>query len=221
MDTAVDPLVAVAIHDAKNALQSLDTQLAEAERQSNKNAASADFSGARATVARVARQLTELLTLYRAQGGQLRLAIDDHDLNNFIDDLLTELGPLPDGIALKVERDAADSLGAWAFDAYLVKLALLDTLRNALRHARSSVTLSLQAIATGGICFAVVDDGPGFPELVLIGAAIQSGNQDDGGTGLGLTFARLIAAHHITPTGRCGRVELANQSGAILRIYLP
>lgn len=214
----MDTLVAAAIHDAKNALQSLDTQLAEGERQSNKNAASADFSTARATVARVARQLTELLTLYRAQGGQLRLSIDDHDLNNFIDDLLTELGPLPDGITLKVERDAADSLGVWAFDAYLVKLALLDTLRNALRHARSNVTLSLQAVATGGICFAIADDGPGFPELVLIGAAIQSGTES---TGLGLTFARLIAAHHITPTGHCGRVELANHSGATLRIFLP
>jgi signal transduction histidine kinase len=217
MDAPLDPLVAAAIHDAKNALLALGTQLAEAERRP----ASTDFSSARASVARIASQLTELLTLYRAQGGQLRLAIDDHDLADFIDDLVSELGPVPDGMVLDIDRGAAATLGAWAFDAYLVKLALLDALRNALRHARSRVTLSLSVPATGGICFSVADDGTGFPELVLSGAVVQSNNREDGGTGLGLTFARLIAARHATPTGRHGYVELANNPGASLRLFLP
>ena len=217
MDAPIDSLVAAAIHDAKNALLALGTQLADAERRP----ASTDFSTARANVARIANQLTELLTLYRAQGGQLRLAIDDHDLADFIDDLVAELGPLPDGIALNIDRGAATTLGAWAFDAYLVKLALLDALRNALRHARTRVTLSLNVPATGGICFSVSDDGTGFPELILIGAVVQSGNHGSGGTGLGLTFARLIAERHATPAGRHGRVELTNDPGANLRIFLP
>ena len=118
----MDALVASAIHDAKNALLALDTRLAEAERRP----ASADFQAARNTVARIAAQLTELLTLYRAGNGQLRLTINDHDLNDFIDDLLAELGPPPAGIEIAIDRAAADTLGAWAFDAYLVKLALLN-----------------------------------------------------------------------------------------------
>lgn len=214
MDAPLDPLVAAAIHDAKNALLALGTQLADAERRP----ATADFSSARASVARIASQLTELLTLYRAQGGQLRLAIDDHDLADFIDDLVSELGPVPKRITLDIDRGAAATLGVWAFDAYLVKLALLDALRNALRHARTRVTLSLNVPATGGICFSVSDDGAGFPELVLIGAVVQSGNE---GTGLGLTFARLIAERHATPAGRHGQVALANNPGASLRIFLP
>jgi signal transduction histidine kinase len=148
----------------------------------------------------------------------LRLAIDDHDLADFMDDLVSELGPLPAGITLTVDPAAAEQIDAWAFDAYLVKLALLDALRNALRHARTHVMLGLQAEPAGGICFTVADDGPGFPELVLSGAATQSGSE---GTGLGISFARLIAERHATPAGRHGRVELANHSGAILRIHLP
>jgi signal transduction histidine kinase len=217
MDAPLDPLVAAAIHDAKNALLALGTQLAEAERRP----ASTDFSSARTNVTRIANQLTELLTLYRAQGGQLRLAIDDHDLADFIDDLVSELGPVPDGIALDIDRSAAATLGAWAFDAYLVKLALLDALRNALRHARTRITLSLGVPATGGICFSVADDGVGFPELILSGTVVQSGNQGSGGTGLGLTFTRLIAERHATPSGRHGRVELTNDPGANLKIFLP
>ena len=210
----MDALVAATIHDAKNALMALDMQLAEAECRP----ASADFSTMRGSITRIAGQLTELLTLYRAEGGQLRLAIDDHDLADFIDDLVTELGPLPAGITLAVDRAAAVPIGAWAFDAYLVKLALLDALRNALRHACTHVTLSVTTQAEGGICFCIVDDGPGYSEPVLNGAAIPAANE---GTGLGLTFARLIAARHATPAGRHGHVELANTPGASLKLILP
>ena len=209
----IDALVAAAIHDAKNALMTLDNQLAEAACRP----AGADFSAARATTSRIAGQLTELLTLYRAQGGQLRLAIDDHDLPDFIDDLIAELGPPPGGIQLDCHLDAANQLGAWAFDAYLVKLALLDALRNALRHARSRVTFTLQPAAQGGLCFEVADDGPGFPAAMLNGETAASSQ----GTGLGLSFARLIAARHATPAGKHGHVALANRPGASFILTLP
>jgi signal transduction histidine kinase len=214
MDASIDPLVAAAIHDAKNALLALDTQLAAAECRP----ASADFSAMRANASRIAIQLTELLTLYRAQNGVLRLAIDDRDLSDFIDDLLAELGPLPAGIALAIDRAAALQLGTWAFDAYLVKLALLDALRNALRHARTRVTLALSSHAQGGICFSIDDDGPGFPASALNNVATPS---DGAGTGLGLSFARLIAARHATPAGHHGHVELTNAPGACLKLILP
>ncbi len=213
MPNQIDALVAAAIHDAKNALMALDTQLGEIERRPT----SADFSAARATTGRIAGQLAELLTLYRAQGGQLRLAIDDHDLHDFIDDLLTELGPLPGNIQLDCNRDAADQLGAWAFDAYLVKLALLDALRNALRQARTHVALTLKAAPQGGLCFEVADDGPGFPAAILAGENTASAQ----GTGLGLSFARLIAERHATPAGKHGHVALANLPGANFKLTLP
>jgi len=136
----MDALVAAAIHDAKNALMALDSQLDAAQR----HPASADFSAARAGVARIAGQLTELLALYRAQGGQLHLAIDDHDLVDFIDDLLAELGPLPATITLAVDRAAAVQLGAWAFDAVsLMNEAVTkagSTDKEAVRSAFESIT---------------------------------------------------------------------------------
>ncbi len=213
MAEQIDALVAAAIHDAKNALMSLDTQLAEIERRP----ASADFSAARATTSRIAGQLTKLLTLYRAQGGQLRLAIDDHDLSDFIDDLIAELGPPPENIQLDCARGAAAQIGAWAFDAYLIKLALIDALRNALRHAHSRVSFTLKATAQGGLCFEVADDGPGFPAAILAGENTASSQ----GTGLGLSFARLIAERHATPAGKHGHVALANLPGANFKLILP
>ena len=214
MSEAFDPLVAAAIHDAKNVLLALDTQLAAAAQRP----ADVDFPQMRGTVGRLAGQLAELLTLFRAQNGQLRLAIDDHDLTDFLDDVRTELGPLPAGIALDVDYGPAGMLGAWAFDAYLVKLALLDALRNAARHARTRIDLKLARPTEGGICFTVADDGPGFPTAVLGDhEKVASGT----GTGLGLSFVRLIAARHATPGGEHGHVLLANTPGAQLQLFLP
>lgn len=210
----IDDLVAAAIHDAKNALLALDVQLAAAEC----HPASADFRTARAQLGHIATDLAKLLALYRAQQGQLHLNIDDRDLPDFLDDTLAELGPLPAHITLQAERDSAAHIGAWAFDAYLVRLVLLDALRNALRHAATQITFAVERPDCGGIAFVVTDDGPGYPAAVLDGTAESSG---DDSTGLGLSFAQLIATRHTTPDGRRGHVELANTPGACFRLTLP
>ncbi|MEW6513611.1 MAG: ATP-binding protein [Pseudomonadota bacterium] len=210
----IDDLVAAAIHDAKNALLALDVQLAAAECRP----ASADFRGARGQVSRIATDLARLLTLYRAQQGRLHVHIDDRDLSDFLDDTVAELSPLPAHLTLQVNRDSAMQLGAWAFDAYLVRLVLLDALRNALRHAAAWITLTVERLDGEGIAFVVSDDGDGFPAAILSGAADASG---DGSTGLGLSFAQLIATSHVTPDGRHGRLELKNTPGACLTLILP
>ena len=125
----------------------------------------------------------------------------------------------------KIETDfaAAKKIGAWAFDAYLVKFVLLDALRNAMRHAKQKIHFSIAAEAGGGIRFTVADDGPGYPDSILRAEATTKMTPES--SGLGLSFARVIAERHATPSGQHGRVELANDglggSGARLSLTLP
>lgn len=212
----MDALIAAAIHDAKNGLNALNTWIAEAQRKHPSPA----LQEAQAVAARVGAQLVELLALYRESEGSLRLAIDDHDLTDFCSDVCSEF-TLPANSSLRLETNfsAAETIGAWAFDAYQVRLVLLDALRNAARYASAAVRFELKQTADG-LCFTVSDDGPGFPAEVLQGAETT---MDSGSSGLGLRFARLIAGRHSTPNGRHGRIELgnANASGAEFRLYLP
>lgn len=213
----MDALIAAAIHDAKNGLNSLNTWIAAAQREHPSSA----LVEAQIVAARVGAQLVELLVLYRESEGSLRLAIDDHDLVDFCTDLCREF-VLPAGSSLRLDTDfgAAADIGAWAFDAYQVKLLLLDALRNSSRHARTSIRFGV-ARKNEGIAFTVADDGPGFPPEVLRGADTS---MDSGSSGLGLRFARLIAQRHTTPKGRHGRVELANAAsdgGACFQLCLP
>lgn len=216
----MSPLIAAAIHDAKNGLAVLNTWLEEARRR----APSPELDEARAVAVRVGTQLVELLALYRAGENSLRLAVEDHDLGDFCREVCGEI-IVPAGCPARIDCDfaAAEQIGPWAFDAYQVKLALQDALRNGLRHGRSRVVLAVQVVAVeagGGLRFTVRDDGPGFPESVLAGGQAPMAG---GSSGLGLAFARLIAERHATPNGRRGHVELANDEagGAVFSLILP
>jgi signal transduction histidine kinase len=211
----VSPLIAGAIHDAKNGLNLLNTWLDEARRATPSPA----IDEARAVAARVSAQLVELLVLYRADDNSLRLAIEDHDLIDFCQEVTSEI-ILPPGSEARIESatDGAALLGAWAFDAYQVKLVLQEALRNALRHGRQRIRFALAAEPGGGVRFSVSDDGAGFPQAVLDG---EARSMDSASSGIGLVFSRLIAERHATPQGRHGRIELSNDDGAVFALVLP
>ena len=97
-----------------------------------------------------------------------------------------------DGVEVEVLTDPMpDAEG----DPEIVRRALAPLLDNARRHARSSVTLTLDS--TAGLARIIVrDDGPGVdPDLGE--AAFEPGRrgvgQPDGGAGLGLPLARRLA----------------------------
>lgn len=210
----MDDLIAAALHDAKNGLNTLGVWLEQASRATPSPA----LDQARLQAVRINSQLVELLALYREDRGILRLAVADQDLYDFLDDLKQEWLPPPE-TAITLQWPDTPPIQAWAFDAYQVKLVLFDALRNALRHARSAVSLSLALEPGGGLRFTVADDGPGFPDdPSQLGHAMG-----DSGSGLGLRFAQLVASHHATPAGKQGRLEMKNAptGGALFSLILP
>jgi signal transduction histidine kinase len=234
----MDDLVAVAIHDAKNTLHALSVCLVEAKRDFSGKDSSTDkvpslaLERATAMAAKLSSRLVELLALYRAGENCLRLSIEDHSLADFIADVMEEFAGSQMGdrkTDIETDFSLAADIGEWAFDAYLVKFALLDALRNAQRFARQKIRFSLARQPGGGIRFRVEDDGAGYSPAIL-----RSNETDDrafwetmtdAGSGLGLHFARTIAASHVTPEGGRGRLELANdgfaRGGAGLLMTLP
>lgn len=248
----MDSLVAAAIHDAKNSLNALGTWLARARHEFAMQAQGADSPALRQAenlASLLGGQLVELLVLYRAGEGSLRMAIEDHSLADFVADVMTEFAVAgSDAGKIRIETDfsAAESIGTWAFDAYLVKLVLLDALRNALRHASRTIRFSVDRLDEEGIRFIVEDDGEGYPDETLRtveaetgaagidrSAAANESVSKHGGTGLGLRFARLIASRHAVPVSqsggpeRQGRLELVNAGlgsgarGARFTLILP
>lgn len=234
----MDSLVATVIHDAKNSLAVLGVLLAQAR---GRVGSVPELQRAETLATQINTQLVQLLVLYRAGEGSLRLTVDDQNLTDFLEEVLVDLALTAEGTdtgqaALETDFLPAREIGVWAFDAYLVKFVLLDALRNARRHARQRIRFSMARATEGGmrcIRFDIEDDGPGYPADML--CVQDGGDSKDGGanncpvtatgSGLGLSFARLIAAGHATPDGQHGALELANdglgQGGARFTLFLP
>ena len=134
-----------------------------------------------AQVARMSATVETLLAVARReidpQDGRVDLRAIAHDLDGVEVEVLTN--PMPDAEG----------------DLEIVRRALAPLLENARRHARSSVTLTLDSTA-GFARIIVRDDGPGLdPDLGE--AAFEPGRrgdgEPDGGAGLGLPLARRLA----------------------------
>jgi signal transduction histidine kinase len=123
-------------------------------------------------------------------------------------------------------RVAVDSTGIGAArvlgDADQLARAVGNVVDNAVRHARSTVALSVSASGDDAVV-AVSDDGPGIPpdrrdEVFERFARLDGARaQGEGGTGLGLAIARDVVAAH----GGTIVVDPDHHPGARLVITLP
>jgi signal transduction histidine kinase len=156
-----------------------------------------------AQVARMSATVETLLAVARReidpQDGRVDLKAITHDLDGVEVQVLTD--PMPDAEG----------------DPEIVRRALAPLLDNARRHARSSVTLTLDSTA-GRARIVVRDDGPGLdPDLGE--AAFEPGRRGDGerdgGAGLGLPLARRLAR-------ACGgEVTIGSGPGGCFVLELP
>lgn len=119
------------------------------------------------------------------------------------------------GIALRVEGPVPR--GEMEADAAVLYRALENILNNALRYAKTTVTIAFEKNERT-FSVTVADDGPGFPTEVLQNRQrlLMSPADGDGRRGLGLTISRLLCRKH------GGRLELSNrpEGGAAVKIVI-
>jgi len=226
-DQAIDfsTVLGSAVHDMKNSLcllmqsiENLGQSLVETDPLSREHLASAHYEAARLNTG-----LVQLLSLYRAGLDNLPLNIDEHYMEDVIDDLLaTNQSYLNHKNMILEVSQSADLV--WYLDADLIGILLNDVVINAMRYSQNKILLSVYT-QNKQLVFKVEDDGPGYPQSMLDANNInmQDYNIGQGRTGLGLFFARLIAQAH-TKGETKGTISLENGGslgGSIFILTLP
>jgi signal transduction histidine kinase len=203
----MNELYAAVIHDVKNQLAELALRLGErADAQQEMNIAM-----------NAARRLSEMLLVVRQESEQLSVTPDSVDTTDFLAILAAEYRELFPALTLDIDTAHAPAFAF--FDDALVRLALSNAVHNACRSARSRVRLAAHE-QDRMLVLEVSDDGPGFPDATLANSGYTPTSASSRGTGLGLYLARKIAELHKLD-GRCGRIELSNDKGAVFRMFLP
>ena len=168
----------------------------------------------------------EMLTYARLEQGAPALNFQQVDLDELIDQVITELAPLRASVRVEhgPSRDALDGSGALV-EAELRYLhrALQNLVSNAMRHAESRVRVSYQ-VGQQRCRLDVEDDGPGVPEEAWEHIFTPFLRLDDsrtrasGGHGLGLSIVRRITYWH---GGRAQISRSVSLGGACFTLIWP
>lgn len=195
---------ALIVHDLKNALGVLESELWNLTLEPNREQA----LNAHAHCVTLRDKLIGFLTLYKDSSQGLQARIEDCNPEDFLEGLLRQR--LDTRADLKLSIDTQDMPAVGFFDEHLVGLALDAALQNALRFARSSIVLGCTE-QDGALVFSISDDGGGLGT-----------KEDRPSTGLGMALCSAIAHAH-RKDGVAGSVSLRDrpEGGAVFELRLP
>jgi two-component system sensor histidine kinase CpxA len=156
--------------------------------------------------------IDEILAFSRATAGFKHLHSMPIDLRALIDEMIAR-----EASHAHVECAVDGSIRTLA-DAKLLKRAMGNLLRNAIRYAGEDARIRVSASIKGGqVVVSVSDNGPGVPEAEIVNLfepfyrPDSARTRENGGTGLGLTIVKScieacggsVCAHNEKPSGFC------------------
>lgn len=201
------------IHDLRSPLTAVTTSLKLLTDLTPKDS---DFrpivetttDASRRAIRTLLNRVDSLLDVARMESGFLALEARPSELATLVDNICVELSPLAQELDVILKPEISADLPLLEIDADKVERVLLNLVDNALKFSPPDGTVIVRAhepgaegAAPGFVRIDVIDSGPGVPneyKLMLFDRFVQihgrKGNRR--GTGLGLTFCRLVAETH-------------------------
>jgi signal transduction histidine kinase len=169
---------------------------------------------------RLASLTADLLTITRAEAGQLPLRRERLDIGTLVQESVDTLRPLAEEAGLALACDVGVPAAAVEADAALLRQAVLNVLDNAVRYTPPGGSVGVRvACRDGAVVVEVRDSGPGIAGEVR-GREFERfvrGRTDLPGTGLGLAVTRWATE------ANGGRVEVVETGpgGTLVRFQFP
>jgi heavy metal sensor kinase len=171
---------------------------------------------------RLGRLVEGLLTLSRADGGNVLLKRENVDLAELGRDVAAHLGVLAEEKRLSLAVEAAGPVPAWV-DRLVIRQALINLVDNAIKYTPPGGSVRIVMRDGGrGPTIEVADSGPGIPPehrdrvFDRFYRIDMARSRDLGGAGLGLSIARWAVEAH------GGRIDLnsVEERGSTFRLTL-
>ena len=218
-------IMAVAVHDMKNSLsllmqsvEQLSNEISDKEYQARQHITDVHYEANRMNTT-----LVQVLSLYRADMDALPTNIDECFLDELVEELVDTNLSYTKQRDINVTVDVDEDL-SWYLDKDLVFLLMHDVIVNSVRYGASTISIAV-SIENEYLVISVRDNGPGYPDNMLHMSNVKLDKYciNEGRTGLGLYFARLIAQTHKNKDKQ-GCIKLSNcaaTGGSIFQLYLP
>ncbi len=219
-------VLASTVHDMKNSLgmlgESLNQILSNIDQESLSDIAKSNYGIVQYESSRVNISLMQLLALYKMENEQLPFNPNYSNLSDFLEEQMLKHSILLEAKGIEYAIDVSEETEGF-FDESLVETVLENIIGNAIRYTESKILI--RCVQADYLCIEIIDDGPGYPEMMieLAGEYMLGINQSTGSTGLGLFFAQKIAQMH-NHNNKQGKIMLSNceqTGGGQFAILLP
>jgi NtrC-family two-component system sensor histidine kinase KinB len=149
-------------------------------------------------------RVDSLLDISKMESGELTLDTSPTELANLADSVCVELSPLAHELNIEINSQIPDALPLLMIDADKVERVLSNLVDNALKYTPANSVITIRAHMPDSkymVRVEISDQGPGIPEeykrrLFDRYVQIQGRRGARRGTGLGLTFCRLVVEAH-------------------------
>jgi signal transduction histidine kinase len=180
----------------------------------------------RRAIRKILSRVDSLLDISRMESGFINLDTKPTELATLVDSVCIELSPLAHELIIAIKTEIPEDMPLLAIDADKVERVLLNLLDNALKFAPMGSTVTIRARARsekdGYSRTDVIDFGPGVPDeyktrLFDRFVQVEGRSGKRRGSGLGLSFCRLVAEGH------GGRIWIEDNpgGGSIFSMTLP
>jgi len=217
-------ILATSAHDMKNSLFMLLQSIENFDRASNLTAEQhEEFADLHYQTSRINGTLMQLLALYRENQNELPIHIDEYPVYDMLQEVVDKNQLYLNCHEVEVYIEVDEHLVGY-FDQDLISYLIGDIFVNALRHTKNKIILRA-FLSDGYLNIQVEDDGEGYPKHMLYVSEMTQAefNANKGRSGLGLLFAKKIAAEHKNKKLQ-GHIFLENKDncgGSIFTLRLP
>lgn len=218
-------VLASSVHDMKNSLCLLIQSIENLNNRlkANKIEESDELTQIHYEASRLNSNLLQVLSMYRAEKDILPVNMDEHYLDEVVEEILSRNAFYVDNRNIKIVIEVEDDL-SWYFDKDLVLNLLNDIFVNAMRYCKQQILIEAK-VEQEFLTFVISDDGMGYPDNMLVFSTIEpfDVSLSDSRTGLGIYFAQMIAYQH-HQDGKNGSINLQNGgrlSGSVFTLSLP
>lgn len=159
-------VLASSVHDMKNSLCLLIQTIEDVSEQVADSSATEKLAKVHYEAQRMNSALVQMLTLYRDNQGALPLHIDQHPLDELIDELLLNNTLYFEQRSITIDTDIDDDILCW-FDRDLIFQVLNDIIINAMRYTADTLFITVARTSHGECCIEVHERNAkkGFIEL--------------------------------------------------------
>ncbi len=222
------------IHDLRSPLTAVVTSLKLLTELTPKDSSKyalieTTVDASRRVVRKLLTRVDSLLDVARMENNFMTVDQKPTELATLVDNVCVELSPLAQELDVVVVADLNADLPLLDVDSDKIERVLLNLVDNALKFSPAESAVIVRAYepgaegaAPGFVRIDVVDAGPGVPDeykLMLFDRFVQIRGRSGArrGTGIGLTFCRLVAEAH------GGRIWISDNptGGSIFSFTLP